>query len=139
MECPHFQDLFLWVPSRPCLFSGRGFSNLCTRFVYFCLPEHSGCVSLTHMLHIPYVFLVISRLLMLDLCFSQVSVVRGIFPSLYFLFRHIVFLLFNLERPKKHMISMTFCVIVSISLGYSCTESTGSSWETLPDARLPVC
>lgn len=53
---------------------------------------------------------------MLDLCFSQVSVVRNVFPSLPFPFRHIVFLLFNPERPIKHMISMTFCLIVSISL-----------------------
>lgn len=31
-------------------------------------------------------------------------------------FRHIVFLLFSPERPMKPMISMTFCLIVSISL-----------------------
>lgn len=35
--------------------SGRGFSDLYARFVYFCLPEYSGwCVSLTHTPHIPH-------------------------------------------------------------------------------------
>lgn len=79
VECPLFQDLFLWLLSSPCLLSGRGFSNLYARFVYFCLPGYSGwCVSFTHTPHIPPLFLVIARLFALDLVlsFSQVSVVR---------------------------------------------------------------
>lgn len=69
----------------PAFNSGRGFSDLYARFVYFCLSDYSGwCVSLTHTPHIPHRFLVISRLFTLDLVlsFSQVSVVRGISPSL---------------------------------------------------------
>lgn len=115
VECPLFQDLFLWHLSSSCLLSGRGFSDLYARFVYLCRPGYSGwCVSLTHTPHIPHLFLVISRLFALDLVlsFPQVSVVRGISPSLPSLLippppppLHLVFLLYD---PNKHMVSIAF-------------------------------
>lgn len=94
----------LWLLSSPCFHSGRGFSDLYARFVYFCLPGYSGwCVSLTHTPHIPHFFLVISRLFALDLVlsFSRVSVVRGVPPSLPFPSSLLSSLLFCLATIKE--------------------------------------
>lgn len=81
VECPLFQDLFLWVLSS---LSGRGFSDLYARFVYFCLPGYSGwCVSLTHTPHIPHPFLVISTLFALPLVMLLPSLTCQMFFSIY--------------------------------------------------------
>lgn len=52
-------------------------------------------------------------------------------------------LFFLLCNPNKHMVSIAFLklsVLLSVlPLCYSCTGSTGSSWETSPDGRLHVC
>lgn len=114
-RCPLFQDLFLWLLSGPCLLSGRGFSDLYAHFVYFCLPGYSGwCVSLTHTPHIPLLFLVISRLSMLDLVLSlsQVSVVRGVSPSLPSLLVPSLLsgMLFSRDAQET-VISVTWCFL----------------------------
>lgn len=121
MECPLFPNIFLWLFSKPCLCSGRGFSNLYARFVYFCLSGYSGwCVSLTYTPHIPHLFLVISRLFTLDLVLSffQVSVVRGILP-VFLSLPPLLACCFSSVQPKKHMISrpgaFRFIVIASVS------------------------
>lgn len=118
VECPLFPNIFLWLFSRPFLCSGRGFSNLYARFVYFCLSGYSGwCVSLTYTPHIPHLFLVISRLFTLDpvLSFFQVSVVRGISPvfrSLPPLHSSMLFLFCAAQETHD----FRFIVIASVSL-----------------------
>lgn len=140
VECPLFQDLFLWLLSSPS--QGGVFPiSMPVLSISVCQSIQVGVYPLHTRRTFP-IFLVISRLFALDLVlsFSHISVVIGISPSLPSPVWHLVFLPHNPERPMKHIISMTPCFIVIVSLSvYSCTGSTGSSWETLPDGRLPVC
>lgn len=49
---------------------------------------------------------------------------------------YVVFLPFI---PSKHDLLVLFQWLSVFPLAFSCTESTGSSWGTLPDGRPPVC
>lgn len=101
-------------PFRSLSLLGEGFFQSLHSFCLFLSARvFRLCIPYAHAAHSPSLSCYLKTL---DPCFSEVSVVRGIFPSLSFPFRHIVFLLFNPERPKKHVISMTFWLIVSVSL-----------------------
>lgn len=151
VECPVFQDPFLWLLSSPCLLSGRSFSNLYAHFVYFCLPRVFGLVYIlyTHAVHYSSLSRYLKTLhtgssfifLPSFICQVSLPVFSSLLssPSFWYLLSSI-----QSWDVQQTFDFLTLCFLfhslfLVFSLGYSCMVSTGSSWETLPDARLPVC
>lgn len=97
------------------------------------------CIPYTHATHSPslsrYLKTPHSGLSLSQVYFSFCSLSSFLFTPVW----HLFFFMRNHETYSKLIISLTFGFTVFVSFGYSCTGSTGSSWETLPDGRLLVC